>query len=85
MALAVAESFINKLIDEKDFDLSVTSRQESHQVETNNVKINSYQFNNIKFDNSIKKVEEAEYILVLSHLLMGKILLQIILMQIKKF
>ena len=62
----VAESFINKLIDEKkDFDLSVTSRQESHQVEINNVKINSYQFNNFKFDNSIKKkVEEAEYILV---------------------
>ena len=62
----VAESFINKLVNEKkDFDLSVTSRQESHQVEINNVKINSYQFNNIKFDNSIKKkVEEAEYILV---------------------
>ena len=28
------ESFINKLIDEKkDFDLSVTSRQETHQIE----------------------------------------------------
>ena len=38
----VAESFINKLISEKkDFDLSVTSRQETHQIEFNNIKINS--------------------------------------------
>ena len=30
----VAESFINKLIyEKKDFDLSVTSRQETHQIE----------------------------------------------------
>ena len=37
----VAESFVNKLIDEKkDFDLSVTSRQETHQIEFNNIKIN---------------------------------------------
>ena len=36
----VAESFINKLINEKkNFDLSVTSRQETHQVEFNNIKI----------------------------------------------
>ena len=36
----VAESFINKLINEKkDFDLSVTSRQETHQIEFNNIKI----------------------------------------------
>ena len=41
----VAESFINKLINEKkDFDLSVTSRQETHQIEFNHIKINSYQF-----------------------------------------
>ena len=62
----VAKSFINKLIDEKkDFDLSVTSRQETHKIEINNIKIKSYQFSNDKFDCSIiKKLEEAEYILV---------------------
>ena len=62
----VAESFINKLIyEKKDFDLSVTSRQETHQIEFNNFKINSYQFTEDKFDNSIKKkIEEANYILV---------------------
>ena len=42
----VAESFINKLVNEKkDFDLSVTSRQETHQIEFNNIKINSYNLN----------------------------------------
>ena len=52
----VAENFINKLINEKkDFDLSVTSRQETHQIEFNDIKINSYQFTNNKFDDSIKK------------------------------
>ena len=36
----VAESFINKLIQEKkDFDLCVTSRQETHQIEFNNLKL----------------------------------------------
>lgn len=62
----VAESFINKLInEEKNFDLSVTSRQETHQVEFNNTKINSYQFTKYKIDTSIKKkLEEANYILV---------------------
>ena len=36
----VAESFTNKLIDEKKkFDLSVTSRQETHHIEFNNIKI----------------------------------------------
>ncbi len=62
----VAESFINKLIKEKkDFDLSVTSRQETHKIEFNNIKMNSYQFTDDKFDNSIKnKIEEADYILV---------------------
>ncbi len=62
----VAESFINKLINEKkDFDLSITSRQETHQIEFNHIKINSYQFTDNKFDNSIKKkIEEADYILV---------------------
>ena len=62
----VAQSFINKLINEKkDFDLSVTSRQETYQIEFNNIKINSYQFTEDKFDKSIKKkIEEANYILV---------------------
>ena len=45
----VAESFANKLFNEKkDFDLSITSRQETHQIELNNFKIISYQFNNEK-------------------------------------
>ena len=62
----VAESFINKLINEKkDFDLSITSRQESHQLDFNNIKINSYQFSDEKIDISlIKKLEDANYILI---------------------
>ncbi len=62
----VAESFISKLINEKkNFDLSITSRQETHQVEFNNIKIKSYQFTNDKFDSSIKnKLDEADYILI---------------------
>ena len=62
----VAESFINKLINEKkDFDLSITSRQETNQIEFNNIKINSYQFTNNKFDSLMKKkIVEADYILV---------------------
>ena len=62
----VAENFINKLINEKkDFDLSVTSRQETHQIEFNHIKINSYQFTYDIFDNSISKIlEEVDYILV---------------------
>ena len=62
----VAESFINKLIDEKkDFDLNITSRQETHQLEFNNLKIISYQFNKEKFDVSIKaQLEKADHILI---------------------
>ena len=62
----VAECFINKIIQEKrDFDLSITSRQETHQIEINNFKITSYHFTNEKFDSSIiKKLEEANYILI---------------------
>ena len=62
----VAECFINKIIQEKkDFNLTVTSRQETHQVEFNNIKIKSYQFTDDKFDKSItKKLEEANYILI---------------------
>ena len=48
----VAECFINKLIQEKrDFDLSITSRQETHQIEINNFKITSYHFTNENFAN----------------------------------
>ena len=62
----VAESFVNKLIYEKEaFDLSISSRQETHQIEFNNIKINSYQFTNGKIDASIiKRLEEANYILI---------------------
>ena len=49
----VAESFINKLIHEKkNLDLSITSRQETHEVEINELKIISYQ--NLMKINSIK-------------------------------
>ena len=62
----VAESFINKLVNEKkDFDIGITSRQETHKVEFNNIKINSYQFSKDKIDNSIiQNLEEANYILI---------------------
>ena len=62
----VAKFFINKLIEEKkDFDLSITSRQETHQIEINNLKVSSFQFSHDKFDSSIKKqIEEANYILI---------------------
>ncbi len=62
----VAESFVNKLIQEKKiFDLSITSRQETHQIEFNRIKINSYKFTNTKFDNSITaKLQEADCILI---------------------
>ena len=62
----VAESFINKLIiEKKDFDLSITSRQETHQIEFNNLKITSFFFNNDQFDDTLKtKLEDANYILI---------------------
>ena len=51
----VAENFINKLIiEKKDFDLSITSRQETHQIEFNNLKITSFFFNNDQFDDTLK-------------------------------
>ena len=47
----VAVGFINKLINEKKiFDLSITSRQETHQIELNNIKIKSFQFSKDKID-----------------------------------
>ena len=62
----VAESFINKLIiEKKDFDLSITSRQETHQIEFNNLKITSFLFNNDQFDDTLKiKLKDANHILI---------------------
>ena len=62
----VAESFVNKLIYEnKDLDLSITSRQETHEIDFNNFKIKSYLFNDDKFDKSLNiKLKEANYILI---------------------
>ena len=62
----VAENFINKLIDEKkDFEINITSRKETHQIEFNNIKITSYQFKNDKFDSTIiTKLREASHILI---------------------
>ncbi len=62
----VAECFANKLIKEKkDLDLTVTSRDETHQIEFNNLKITSFFFKDDKFDPSLKKkLEEANYILI---------------------
>ena len=82
----VAESFINKEINEKkDFDLSVTSRQKTHQIEFNNIKINSYEFNDEKFDKNIdKKIEEADFILVSIPPIDGKDIVKILIEIIKK-
>ena len=56
----VAEFFINKLIQEKkDFDLSITSRQETHQIEINNLKVSSFQFSQDKFDSSFQVFSAA--------------------------
>ena len=53
----VAESFINKLINEKkDFDLSVTSRQETHQIEFNNIIINFENLSELKKKLKFEKV-----------------------------
>ena len=62
----VAESFINKLIHEnKKFNLNITTRKESHQIEIDKLKINSYMFDNDKYDVSLKsKLAEANYILI---------------------
>ena len=62
----VAECFVNKLTQEKkDLDLSITSRDETHQIEFNNLKITSYHFNGDKYDTSIKSIlRNANYILI---------------------
>ena len=62
----VAENFVNKLILEKKiFDLTVTSRKKTHSIKVNNFQFNSLMFNEETFDkNIIKKLEEANHILV---------------------
>ena len=61
----VAENFVNKLILEKIFDLTVTSRKETHSIKVNNFQFNSLMFNEETFDKQIiKKLEEANHILV---------------------
>ena len=62
----VAESFINKLIlKKKDFKLSITSRQPTHEIEFNNLKMTSFMFNKNQFDKKLISIlEEANYILV---------------------
>ncbi len=62
----VAENFVNKLIlEKKNFDLTVTSRKETHSIKVNNFQFNSLMFNGETFDkNIIKKLEKANHILV---------------------
>ena len=62
----VAENFVNKLfLEKKNFDLTVTSRKETHSIKVNNFQFNSLMFNEETFDkNIIKKLEEANHILV---------------------
>ena len=61
----VAENFINKLIFEKRIRINITSRQETHQINFNNLRITSFLFTNNKYDETlIKKLEEADYILI---------------------
>ncbi len=62
----VAKYFIKKIIKEKlAFELSVTSRQESHEKTFEGLIFNSYQFSEDNLDSEIpKKVKEADYILI---------------------
>ena len=49
----------------KDLSLSITTREETHQIEFNNLKVTSYFFNNGNYDENLKtKLQEANYILV---------------------
>ena len=52
----VAECFVDKLVKEKkDLDLTVTSRNKTHQIKFNNLKITSFFFEDNNFDISLKK------------------------------
>ena len=62
----VAKHFVKKIISQNlTIELSVTSRQETHQEVFEEIKFTSYEFENDKFDENINfKIKEADYILV---------------------
>ena len=62
----VAKNFVKKIISQNPtLELSVTSRQETHQKVFEGINFTSYEFENDKFDENINlKIKEADYILV---------------------
>jgi len=62
----VAKHFVKKIISQNlTIELSVTSRQETHQEIFEEINFTSYEFENDKFDENINfKIKEADYILV---------------------
>ena len=62
----VAKHFVKKIISQNlTLELSVTSRQETHQEVFEEINFTSYEFENDKFDENINfKIKEADYILV---------------------
>ena len=62
----VAKYFVKKIISQNlTLELSVTSRQETHQEVFEEINFTSYEFENDKFDENINlKIKEADYILV---------------------
>ena len=62
----VAKYFVKKIINQNLYlDLSVTSRQETHNEVIEGISFTSYEFENDKFDRDINsKIKEADYILV---------------------
>ena len=62
----VAKHFVKKIISQNlTLELSVTSRQETHQEVFEGINFTSYEFENEKFDENINlKIKEADYILV---------------------
>jgi len=62
----VAKHFVKKIISQNlTLELSVTSRQETHQEDFEEINFTSYEFENDKFDENINfKIKEADYILV---------------------
>ena len=62
----VAKHFVKKIISQNlTLELSVTSRQETHQEVFEGINFTSYEFENGKFDKNINlKIKEADYILV---------------------
>ena len=62
----VAKHFVKKIISQNlNLELSVTSRQETHQEVFEGINFTSYEFENDKFDENINfKIKEADYILI---------------------